>query len=475
MEDSGLYGSRFRNVVPGDLLISNSGNIVKTEENDEYDKIGIYLTDSQAYTMAINKSYSELTEITEQECLGKHMKSLEDDGFINQSVTLLVLKHRMPVTIEQKILRAKKKIIATGNPIFDYHGNISMVITTDFPTTAQGISSPKRSGAETQTPVSCLFNAAIPGVIAASESMRKVLIRAATIANFDSTVLIQGETGSGKAVIAEFIHRMSPRKAYPFINVNMAAIPAELFESELFGYKAGSFTGALKTGKKGLIQAAEGGTIFLDEIGELSLSNQAKLLKLLQDKEVLPVGSVQSQNVNVRFISATNRNLQKMIQAGTFREDFFYRLNVAPIFVPPLRERKEDIFSIAQYLISEICSRYKIKKHFSTSAIQFLTDYNWPGNVRELQNVVERVILLNHQEEITGEHFMEELALKHQMIKSNIIPSLQINLQDKVDAFEKDILVQALKQYDCDLQKASVALGIHRTTLLRKLRKHNLK
>lgn len=477
MEDLGFSAGSLENTAPVHLLTDLSwedkgDRACEGEKGDQPEKIGIYLTDGMAYTKGVDRAYEDITGIMEEEVLGKHTQALVDTGFFDRSVALLVLKHRTPITIEQTIMRTGKKIIATGNPIFDYHGNIALVLTTNIPQFSSRLSPYIQAEGRTD-PVHCVLST-MPGIVASSKLMQQVLVRAIKFAAFDSTVLIQGETGVGKEVVAELIHRMSSRQSRPFINVNMAAIPDELLVSELFGYKGGAFTGALKTGKAGLIQTAEGGTIFLDEIAELSLSNQAKLLRLLQDKEVLPLGSVNTQRVNVRFIAATNRNLQEMVVAGTFRDDLFYRLNVAPIYIPPLRERNEDIFNLAQQFLAEFSRHYRITKQFEPSALQFLTDYNWPGNVRELQNVIERIILLYPQKEITGEHFIQELALKAPHPINKISPSLQYNLQKEVATFEKDVLRETLEHYDRNLQKVATALGIHRTTLLRKLQKYSL-
>jgi len=449
-----------------DKLKARNDDSIGTDEKGEQ-PVGIYLTDGKAYTMGVNHSYEVLTGNMEEELKGIHMQVLQDAGYFDRSATLLVLKQRTPMTIEQTIPRTGNRVIVTSNPVFDSRGDIAFVVST-----VQPWFPPPRTEARSD-PVPCVLPT-LPGVVASSRVMQQVFMRAVRIAAFDATVLIHGETGVGKEVIARLIHRMSPRSARPFVSVNMAAIPTELLESELFGYKGGAFTGALRTGKTGLVQAAAGGTIFLDEIAELSPGNQAKLLRLLQDKEVLPLGSAVAQQVDVRFLAATNRDLAEMVRSGTFREDLFYRLNVAPIYIPPLRERKEDIFNLAQYFLAEFSRRHNITKQFNPRALQVLTDYSWPGNVRELQNVIERIIVLYPQKEITGEHFIQELGVKGPQPARKIPSSLYHNLQKEVATFEKSILLETLGHYGGDLQEAAVALGIHRTTLLRKLRKYDL-
>lgn len=465
MEGQGFTVEKLKSGLPGDMPMDECAG--------EQGPVGIYLTDGRAYTLSVNRSYEDITGITEEEVQGRHMQNLVDEGFFDHSVTLLVLKHRTPVTIEQTILRTGNKIVATGNPIFDCYGNITMVMTTDIPPdVAENIPGSKK---DSKAAMNRRCFPAVPGVVANSRAMQQVLIRAGRVALFDSTVLIQGETGVGKAVVANFIHRMSPRKAGPFINVNMAAIPENLLESELFGYREGAFTGASRTGKAGLVKAAEGGTLFLDEISEISYSNQAKLLQLIQEKEITPLGSVNSERVDVRFIVATNRNLWEMVQAGQFREDLYYRLNVAPIHIPPLRVRREDIFSLAQYFLADLSRRHRAEKQFRPSAMQVLIDYNWPGNVRELQNLIERVYLLYPHKKITREHFFQELALKEAPLSiKRVSPSYRYNLQEEVAAFERGLLEEALEQYDRDLQRIADLFEIHRTTLFRKMRKYKL-
>lgn len=433
--------------------------------------IGVYLTDGSAFTLGVNRAYERLTELEEKEVFGRNMKALEDEGFFDRSVTLLVLKHRTPVSIEQKILRTGKKVIVTGNPIFDKEGKVVLVVTT--------VDSNGASVNQTREPSENTISqlSGIDGVVATSKVMKQVLMRAVKAAATDSTVLIIGESGVGKEVVARVIHQASPRKSKPFIKVNVSAIPEELFESELFGYHGGAFTGALKSGKKGLVQAAAGGTLFLDEISEVPVKTQVKLLRLLQNKEVIPVGSVNTEQIDVRFLAATNRDLAALVKLGQFREDLFYRINVVPICIPPLRERVEDIYALATYFLTEICRRYKIPdKQFTTSALQALTDYSWPGNIRELQNLIERLVVLYSQPKITGEQILEEL-FENTLDYSKPIPSIKcasFDLQKAVDEFEKSLIERVFKQNNGNMERTAKALGQHRTTIMRKIRKYNI-
>src|SRR5438270_5259416 len=224
--------------------------------------------------------------------------------------------------------------------------------------------------------------------------MRQVYEQVAQVAHTNTTVLVRGESGTGKELIAHAIHYNSPRAQKPFIKVNCAALPETLIESELFGYEKGAFTGAHAL-KNGRFELAEGGTLFLDEIGDMNLSTQVKLLRVLQEKEFERLGGIETIKVNVRVIAATNKDLEKAIAAGTFREDLYYRLNVYTIFVPPLRERKSDVLLLADHFLEKYAREHgKSIKRISTPAIDMLTSYHWPGNVRELENIIERAVLV---------------------------------------------------------------------------------
>jgi transcriptional regulator with PAS, ATPase and Fis domain len=426
----------------------------------------IYLTDGSALTLGVNHAYEKLTEIQEGEVLGHHMKDLEEAHFFDRSVSLLVLKNKAPMTISQRIFRNSRKVVVTGNPIFNQAGDIIYVITAVYP--REYCREPHRHSKDL-----ALSFTAMDNMVAASRSMQKIFLRAVQVAAMDATVLILGESGVGKGVLSSVIHQFSSRRNKPFIKVNMTAIPEELFESELFGYRGGSFTGALKAGKPGFLQAASGGTLFLDEISEVSPRGQAKLLKVIEEKEVYRVGSITPEQVDVRFVAASNRNLKDMVAEGKFREDLYYRLNVVPVIIPPLRERPEDIYALAKHYLKTLSSSYKVHKILTPSAVQALTDYDWPGNVRELHNVMERLVVLGEDARITREHVLDELETASSV--SEKVPLLVNNdYKGALDSFERKILCQAMEQYNGNIHLASAALGIHRTTLLRKLRKYKL-
>jgi transcriptional regulator with PAS, ATPase and Fis domain len=378
--------------------------------------------------------------------------------------------HGGTVSIEQKILPTGKRIIATSNPVFNQAGKIVLVTSLLYPWSSRELKAAESKGEAHFTSFP-----AVRGMVFTSHVMQQVITRAVKAANTDATVLISGESGVGKEVLAKIIHQLSPRKRKPIITVNMTNIPEELFESELFGYKRGAFTGALNTGKAGLVDAAAGGTLFLDEISEIPLSCQAKLLRLLQEKEVLAVGSAGSKRVDVRFLAATNRDLESLVLSGKFREDLYYRLNAIPIYIPPLRERREDIYCLIEHFMRERCRQYQTRKYLTSAALQVLEDYPWPGNVRELLNVIDRLFVIHPQEEVDGTMIVEEVFLGRHRSNDPSQTLLTDGLQETVDNFERGLIESVLRKCNGDLERAANTLGIHRTTLFRKLQKYRLK
>ncbi|MCK9240112.1 sigma 54-interacting transcriptional regulator [Desulfocurvus sp.] len=280
-----------------------------------------------------------------------------------------------------------------------------------------------------------------PNIVAASKSMRLVLQQVSQVGPSRATVLLRGESGTGKELLAEAIHSVSPRTGKPLIKLNCAALPADLVESELFGHQKGAFTGAVAN-KKGMFELAHGGTLFLDEIGELSLDAQAKVLRAVQEREIQRLGSEQVLHVDVRLVCATNRSLEKMLAEGTFREDLFYRINVFPIFIPPLRERRQDILPLAEHFMDNFAGEYgKSVKRISTPAIDLLAQYHWPGNVRELGNCMERAVLVCDEEVIRTYHLPPSL----QTAESSATDT-NLSFGEAVARFEQELLVDALKK-----------------------------
>lgn len=312
-------------------------------------------------------------------------------------------------------------------------------------------------------------------IIGHSKSLLRVLEMAARVSQHDSTVLINGETGTGKELLARAIHLNSRRRNQPFVTINCGAIPKDLIEAELFGYARGAFTGA-STNKTGKVEMADGGTLFLDEIGELPLESQVKLLRLIQHGELERIGTTTAKVINVRIIAATNRNLSAMAEDGTFRNDLFYRLAVVPLFLPPLRERKEDIPELAEHLLHKAKEKHELQGlRVAPSVIARLSAYRWPGNIRELENVVERMLVLSNGEQITEEDLPEELRRISAPQPAN---PLSFELPDEgvsLEAIERELLLRALEKAGGNQTRAAQYLDISRRTFIYRMEKHGLR
>ncbi|WP_343750414.1 sigma-54 interaction domain-containing protein, partial [Lentibacillus halophilus] len=307
-------------------------------------------------------------------------------------------------------------------------------------------------------------------VIYCSAAMEQVMLKVNKLAEFHSTVLITGESGVGKEVITRTIHKYGRRANKPFLSINCGAIPEDLLESELFGYVKGAFTGAHNQGKKGYFQQAHQGVLVLDEIGEVSQNLQVKLLRVLQEGEIIPVGSSQPVSVDVQIIATTNKDLDKMVREGRFREDLYYRINVIPITVPPLRERTEDIPLLAYHFLQKLNTKYEKTYYFSPDALNLLEVYSWPGNIRELQNIIERLVVTTEEQVISADSVKTLLRLgesgKHQPIITDIIP-----LDEAQTSVEEQLIALAMKKYKTTT-KAAEALNISQSAVSRKYKKH---
>lgn len=322
-------------------------------------------------------------------------------------------------------------------------------------------------------------HASFDSIISRSTAMEKIKKRALQVASSNSTVLITGESGTGKGLLARAIHKESPRCSKPFVSVNCAAIPETLLESELFGYERGAFTGAEKNGKLGKFQLADKGTLFLDEIGDMPLHLQVKLLSCLQNRQVDPVGAVRPVDVDVRIIAATNKDLEEMILQNQFREDLYFRLNVIPLYIPPLRERPEDISMLVQHIIMKFSMAMgKAVTGIEADAMDVLLSYSWPGNIREVENVIEYAINMEQSDTITVDSLPEKLVRKNKHVNSGSgTGMMHISLKTQLDSAEKQILRECLNQTGWNLEgkrQAAEQLGISESTLYRRLKQLGL-
>ena len=312
-------------------------------------------------------------------------------------------------------------------------------------------------------------------IIAASKAMKEILVLLKTISGTDSTVLICGESGTGKELIARYIHQNSSRSGSVFLPINCAALPPDLIESELFGYEKGAFTGASREGKAGLFEQAEHGTIFLDEIGEMPLSLQSKLLRVLENGEVKRIGGNQIHAVNVRVLAATNRDLQSMVRKKKFREDLYYRLNVIPVLLPPIRERRDDVFPLCQHYLQQLNLRYGKKKRFGQEVRTILERYYWPGNAREIKNVIERLFVMTHFDIISisdlPRTFFTDPEAEENIEEDDIDIRVlcQRPYREALRAFEQVYLVSMLRQCNGNVTQAARLMKISRSDLYYKL------
>ncbi|MBU3074277.1 PAS domain S-box protein [Clostridium estertheticum] len=436
---------------------------------------GIYITDGKANTLRINKSYENITGLQRKNMLTRNMYDLEKEGYISKSSTLMVLKTRKSNTIEQEFSTGKK-VLVSSNPIFDDKSNINMVVTnvrdiTELYELEEQLAKNRKLTEKYYSEIEAMrmqyLN--LTDMVANDKVMINLLEVAKRVANVDTTVLILGETGVGKEEIAKFVYKNSKRKRKNFIKINCGAIPQTLIESELFGYVKGAFTGANKEGKMGLFEVADGGTVFLDEIGELPLDIQVKLLNVLQEGEVERIGAVKPIKIDVRVLAATNRNLEEMIKDKTFRADLYYRLNVVPLTVPPLRDRREDIVPLIQHFLSQLNIKYNFEKTFTIEALNTLYNYNWLGNVRELKNIVERVIVMSCGNKI----FKSDLPIK--MSPNTIEKDTECkeigNLKDAVEKVEIKLIRMAFDNAG-NVRDAAKILGINSSTFFRKRKRY---
>ncbi|MGG0317966.1 sigma-54 interaction domain-containing protein [Priestia megaterium] len=437
----------------------------------------MYVSDGEGNTIRASSACLELWGKKENELIGRNVIDLEKEGIYTPSITRLVLEQRKKVSAIQTT-KEGRRLMVVGTPIKNEQGEVIRVINasrdiTEVSQMQSEIIEMKRLIAGYKQELMELKKDKTEKVklISYSKKMEKTLELARRVANVDSTVLILGESGVGKEMVANLIHETSDRKNSPFIKVNCGAIPENLLESELFGYEGGAFTGAKKEGKMGLFELANKGTLFLDEIAEMPLALQVKLLRVLQEREVMRVGGVKPVAVNVRIIAATNRNLHEDVQKGNFREDLYYRLNVIPLSILPLRERREDILPLASYFIEQFNQKYLTKKTLSAETAEAFELYNWPGNVRELQNIVERLIVMSDGDEIQHLHLPEEITnLSSNRDKVQVLDILP--LKECMEMAEKQLLRLAKQKYSSTVKIAD-ALQVNQSTISRKLQKLN--
>ncbi|MFP4660756.1 MAG: sigma 54-interacting transcriptional regulator [Halanaerobiales bacterium] len=458
-------------------LISEKRSEIKEiqELNKELDTLinfsydGMMMVDKEGRVERVNDAFEDFLGLSKKELMGREVFELERERIIFPSLAKLCLVEKREITLIQNT-RTGHRLLTTASPIFDEENNIVRTVVN-----ARNLDKLQELGGEEKLrqflQKEGIEDQECPDhIISKSRKMNEILRLSRRVGKTDSSILIMGESGVGKEVVARFIHEQSPERE-AFIKINCAAIPESLLESELFGYETGAFSGAKREGKPGLVEKAEGGTLFLDEIGEMPLNMQAKLLQVLQEHCVTRIGGTESINVDFRLITATNKNIKEMIENNEFRGDLYYRLNVVPIYIPPLRERIEDIEPLLRYYLSYFNKKYHKRITLSQNAVNNLISYKWPGNVRELSNLLERIVItseaINIEEKMVS-HFLEvERENVDKTIKiSNIIP-----LPEAVSKVEKKLLAMAREQGKTTYQMAEL-LGVDQSTIVRKLKKY---
>ena len=460
----------------------------------------IHIIQSNGTVVYVNKTWVQTYQIEPREVIGKHVNTitamlLPDSGFsyevsslssnvlsgskpvihnfsapVKESPAIIAAREHRQVTL---ICREKSGhiMVCQSSPIYDGQGQVVNVLTT-----IQNVSLYYNWQSEINTPAKLLSQPIADDfvrLIGNSQGMQQVKALITLVGKTDATVLISGESGCGKEIVAKELYLHSSRKDAPFITVNCAAIPRELIEAELFGFEKGAFTGAVQR-RIGLFEQANGGTLLLDEIGELPLSLQPKLLRVLQEQEMSRIGGTERIPLNTRIIAATNRNLQDLVKSGDFRADLYYRLNVFPIEVPPLRSRGNDISLLALHFLDKFNRKYHMQKIFSPQALQFMQQYNWPGNVRELENFVERLAIIVPANNISVESIRPLLIQQFNNTLLDTETPENLSLKQQLQNYEREIIQQALQKHK-STYKAAEALKTSQSTIVRRIQQLNIK
>lgn len=452
--------------------LTDSDNMLNSVLN--YVSDGILVCDAHGKIININSAYETLFGVKREEIVGIYVHDFAHRYKIPETVESYVIESKKQIKKEMNIQRTQKKIEAVSIPVFNKNNKLFRIISRvrDITRVEQ------LNSALVIEDVSATTNWAeqhefMKSIIASSSAMRNVIVKAGHVAAVDTNVLLFGESGVGKEVVTEVIHKLSERCKGLLLKINCGAIPETLLESELFGYEKGSFTGANVKGKIGLFELAQGGTIFLDEIGEIPLNLQVKLLRAIQQREIIRVGGTKTIKLDVRLIAATNRDLEKMVEEGKFREDLYYRINVVPIFIPPLRERKEDIPELVLHFLAKFNKQYKQSKKMSQEAMEMLTDFSWPGNVRQLENMIEQLVVMSSTDVIDAAQLPNKILRETQPPQTFQLSPKGRSLKEIMSKYEKEILKEMLKEHKT-IRKTAIELKTDHSTIVRKLKKYNI-
>ena len=441
----------------------------------------IFVVDGKGKIIYANASAAESVGSTIDDITGKNCQEMEMEGYYDKSVALDAIRKKKRVLSVYKT-RIGLNVVCSANPILDECGNVTRVVVFSqdealMREIMNDVEEERKKNISIQQTLSYIQEKmACQNIVSSSPEMERLFKMLLNVARTDTTVTIYGESGTGKEVLANFVHQNSMRSNKPFIPINCAAIPAELMEAEFFGYEKGSFTGANREGKAGLFEMADHGTIFLDELGEMPLSLQSKLLRVLESGEVKRIGSSKTIKTDVRIIAATNRNLTKMVDEKTFREDLYYRLNVIPVNIPPLRERPEDIEALSEHFLNEFNRKYGRNVEISEDVLNKFKKYSWPGNIRELKNEIERYVVTEGQvSSVLNDnirHSMTDVNIK--FTNSNISKNVTVKnipLKEVMDRYEIEYIRHVIDDCEGVMTEAAKRLGIHRSALYKKIDK----
>lgn len=439
-------------------------------------RVGIWITDSEGLVLMVNDESMKTGGLNREEIVGKTMSQLVEMEYISESSAIAALVSESEETVIEEMGEGGYCLAVTVPVKYRGKVDLTICIERDITEVIDLKNALQEQKEITEKIRETLYKANIDvdneddQIVSVSHKMMKVKEMAKRIGSLDTTTIILGESGTGKEIISDLVYSYSQRSDKPFVKVNCAAIPESLIESELFGYESGAFTGARAGGARGMFEEADGGTIFLDEIGELPISMQSKLLRVLENGEIRRVGASEAKHIDVRIIAATNRNLRREVDSGRFREDLYYRLMVLPIVIPPLRERADDIVPLAKTFLSKFNIKYNLNKTLSDNAAKELTKYSWPGNVRELKNIIERLVVGSENDEISG--FQIRLCLtgiQETRMVGNGLNTDHATLADMMYAYEKQIILEAVEEYG-SMSAAASKLGVNRSTISRKIK-----
>jgi PAS domain S-box-containing protein len=441
---------------------------------------GIILADAETI-LNVNASFGRITGIAPSTLLGKKIADLDTESHIClaaiSEVIRLIRFHRKTLTLQRRLMSGNE-IFLTGTPVLDRNGQIVREVVnirdiTELKSLEDQIKKVTTICPDPWDEAAAEEGNAFQGIVAESPSMRRLLDLVLRVSRVDSTVLLQGESGVGKDVMARLVHRLSERREDPFVSVNCGAIPESLLESEFFGYDKGAFTSAARTGKAGLFEQANGGVLFLDEVGELPLNLQVKLLKVLQDRRFRRLGGTRVIDLDLRIIAATNRDLRKMVSEGSLRMDLFYRLHVVPIEIAPMRERREDILPLALMFLNHFNHKYNVSRTLGHELMSVLEDHDWPGNVRELRNLVERLVVAADEDTLSVKHLPPSITKS----KGPGCPALRLpgslNLKNAREAVEREVIREAMARAGKTRQAAKL-LGVDHSTVVRKAQRYGI-